>query len=300
MAIGYIGLGNMGAPMARRLIARHELLVHDANPAAVQRMVDAGAIACPDLAEMARRCDIVMLCLPSSVYVHKVIFGEGGLSAGLRPGALIVDQTSGEPKATREMAAELAKRDVWFVDAPVSGGPQGAEAGTVATIVGASAAQYERLLPVFHEISPNVFHAGEVGAANVAKLANNLISVCVGLLNLEAIALAVKNGVDAQKAHEIMMASSGRNNHLEKIVGPHMLTGKLAAGYTVGVPHKDIKLACQLGQESDVPMFFGNLAKELYQVYAKEIGDDAPGPAIALVMDRLAGTKMVPDDHTPI
>ena len=298
MAIGYIGLGNMGAPMARRLIARHELLVHDANPTAVQRMVDAGAIACPDLAEMARRCDIVMLCLPSSAYVHRVIFGEGGLSAGLRPGALIVDQTSGEPKATREMAAELAKRDVWFVDAPVSGGPEGAEAGTVAIIVGATIAHYEQLLPIFHEIGANVFHAGEVGAANVAKLANNLVSICLGLANIEAMALAVKNGIEPRRAYDILMASSGRNHHLEKIVGPHMLTGKLAAGFTVGVPHKDIKLACALGQESGMPMFFGNLAKELYEIYAKEIGDNAPGPAIALVMDRLASTKMVPDGHS--
>ena len=298
MAIGYIGVGNMGAPMAKRLIAKHEVLVHDASAANVQRMVDAGAIACPDLAEMASRCDVIMLCLPSSVYVHNVIFGEGGLLAGLKPGTLIVDQTSGEPKATRQMAAELAEREVWFVDAPVSGGPDGANAGTVAIIVGATEAQYERLLPIFHEISSNVFHAGEVGAANVAKLANNLISVALGLVDIEAMALAVKNGIEPKKAFEILMASSGRNHYLQKIVGPHMLTGKLAAGYVVGVPHKDIKLACEMGQDVNMPLYFGNLAKQLYQMYANEIGDDAPGPAIALVMDRLAGTKMVPDGYT--
>jgi 3-hydroxyisobutyrate dehydrogenase len=300
MAIGYIGVGNMGAPMAKRLIARHELLVHDVNPANVQRMVDAGAAACPDLAEMARRCDVVLLCLPSSAYVRRVILGEGGLAAGAQPGLIIIDQTSGDPGVTRAVAATLAERGVWLMDAPVSGGPEGANAGTIAIMVGGPEEQFAKVRPLLAEISCNLFHTGDVGTAHVAKLANNLISTCNAMVNLEAMALAVKNGLTPEKAHQIFMASSGRNNHLEKIVGPHMITGRLEAGYTLGVPHKDVGLACQLGVESGVPLPIGNLVSAIYDRYAAEIGDGAPGPAIALVMDRLAGTRIVPPDHDPV
>lgn len=292
--IGYVGLGNMGGALAARLQREFDVLVHDRSDAAVRRMVDAGAEACATLDELSCRCDVILLCLPTSDEVRQVIYGDGGLGTSLRPGTLIVDQTSGDPHATRSIAADLATREIQMIDAPVSGGVQGAHAGTVTIMVGASPRQYQRVLPILHVISPNVHHAGGVGDGHIVKLVNNLLSGAQRLLTFEAIALAVKNGLDAQKTIDIVLASGARNAFLEKIMAPHVVAGNLAAGFTLGLAHKDVRLACQLGADSDVPMFFGNLTREFLQMCISEMGPDAKVDTAALVMDRLAGTRVVP------
>lgn len=297
MNIGYVGLGNMGSALAGRLQLQHQLLVHDRDSAAVQRLVDAGATASPDLGDLGARCDVILLCLPTSDHVRAVIFGEGGLAATVKPGALIVDQTSGDPVATRAMATELANLHVDLIDAPVSGGPPGAQAGTIAIMVGAAPELFERVRPVLTSISPNVFHAGGVGTGHTIKLVNNLLSTTQRLLTFEAMSLAAKNGVEPRTAVEILMASGGRNAFLEKIMGPLILEGNLSTGFTLGLAHKDVRLACGLGVASGVPMFFGNVTRELYQVCISEMGSDAKVDSAALVVDRLAGTEVVPPNY---
>jgi 3-hydroxyisobutyrate dehydrogenase len=230
--------------------------------------------------------------------VREVIFGDPGLGGALRGGTVIVDQTSGDPDATRAMADELAGRGVELIDAPVSGGARGAEAGTIAIMVGASPQQYERVHSILAAISPNVFHAGDVGTGHTIKLVNNLLSATQRLLTFEAVTLAAKNGVEPRRAVEILMAGGGKNAYLEKIMGPLVLEGKLGTGFTLGLAHKDLRLACELGAESAVPMFFGNLARELYQLHISEMGPDTKVDGAALTVDRLAGTNVVPPDHT--
>jgi 3-hydroxyisobutyrate dehydrogenase len=286
MTIGYVGLGNMGSALARRLLLRHPLIVYDQNANAVQRLVDKGAIASPSLADIGSRCDIILLCLPTSKEVREVIFGDGGLKASARHGTLIVDQTTGDPIATRAMAAELVERGIELIDAPVSGGPRGADAGTIAIIVGASVAQFARVEPIVTAISPNVFHAGGVGSGDVMKLANNMLSAVNRVAGLEAMALSVKNGIEPKRAAEIILASSG---HFIMRV----LDGDITSGFTLGLSYKDVRLATQLGVDSDVPMFFGNLVREYYQMCINEMGRDAQVNTAALVMDRIAGTHMV-------
>jgi 3-hydroxyisobutyrate dehydrogenase len=296
--IGYIGLGNMGGALARRLQLQHELLVYDTDDASVRRMVDRGSTGCLDLGDLAARCDVIMLCLPTSDHVRGVIFGENGLSTAAKPGTLIVDQTTGDPNATRAMAAELAERGIDLIDAPVSGGSAGAEAGTIAIMVGADPVQYDRVHPILTAISPNVFHAGGIGAGHVIKLVNNLLSCTQRLLTFEAVSLAAKNGMDPQTAVEILTAGGGRNAYLEKIMAARVLQGKLGIGFTLGLAHKDVRLACQLGIESGVPMFFGNLTRELYQTYVSEMGAGAQVDTAALVVDRLSGTQVVPPGYS--
>jgi 3-hydroxyisobutyrate dehydrogenase len=294
VTIGYIGLGNMGGPLARRLQLHHPLLVHDRDEAAMWRLVEAGATACPDATDLAARCDTILLCLPTSAHVRDALFGERGIAAAARPGTIIVDQTTGDPAAIRAMATELAPRGVEIVDAPVSGGPEGAEAGTIAIMVGAMPAQFARIEPVLRAISPNIFHAGALGAGYVAKLANNLLFAATRLMTLEAVALASKNGVDPHKAVEIMRAGSSRNFFLEHTMVPRILTGKLDSGFTLGLVHKDVRLATQVGLDSGVTLFLGNLVREIYQLCLNEMGPDAQVNTAALVMDRLAGTHLVP------
>jgi 3-hydroxyisobutyrate dehydrogenase len=298
MKVGYVGLGNMGGRLARRLQVEHELAVYDRDPAAVEKLVALGASACATAGEVASQSDVVMLCLPTSQHVRSVLFDADGVADAAKPGTLIVDQTTGDPAITRQIAAELAERGIEFIDAPVSGGPMGADAGTIAIMVGASPEQYAVIDPVLRAISPNIFHAGEVGAGHVVKLANNMLSGVYRAVSLEALALAEKNGVDPERALDIILASSGRNFYLETFVRSHVLSGKLASGFTLGLLHKDVKLACQLGTESGVPMYFGSLAKEFYQVCINDQGREAEVNAAALVMDRLAGTHVVPTDYT--
>jgi 3-hydroxyisobutyrate dehydrogenase len=288
----------MGGALARRLQLHHGLVVYDQSAACVQRMVDLGSTAASNLANLADRCDVIFLCLPTSEHVRKVIFGEHGLAISAKPGTLIVDQTSGDPTAQRAMAVDLLKRGIELIDAPVSGGPMGADAGTIAIMVGADLAQYARIQPILQTISPNLFHAGGVGTGHVAKLANNLLSAGQRLMSLEAVALAVKNGIAPEKAVEIMLAGSGRNFYMEKFMRSHIITGKLNSGFTLGLLHKDVRLACQLGVESDVTMLFGNLVREFYQLTINDMGRDTQVNAVALTMDRFAGTHVVPTDYS--
>lgn len=298
MNIGYVGLGSMGGALARRLQLSHPLRVYDRDAASVQRLVDAGATRADSLAALAQGCDVILLCLPTSEHVRTVLLGADGIAASAKRGTLIVDQTSGDPTVTRAIAAELAERGISFVDAPVSGGPAGADAGTIAIMVGADAAQFDRIGPVLRAISPNVFHAGGIGCGHVVKLANNLLSAGTRLMTLEAMALAVKNGVEGEKALAIMLASGGRNFWMEKYMADYILTGKLKAAFALGLLHKDVRLACQLGQDSGMPMFFGNQAKDFYQMALNEFSFDAPVNVVALTMDRIAGSRVVPDGYS--
>lgn len=298
MNIGYVGLGNMGGALARRLQLTHPLQVYDRDGTCVQRLVERGATRAENLTHLAQSCDVIILCLPTSEHVRSVLFGADGIAASVKRGTLIVDQTSGDPTMTRAIAAELAERGIGIVDAPVSGGPAGADAGTIAIMVGAELGVFERVAPVLRAISPNVFHAGGIGCGHVVKLANNLLSAGTRLMTLEAMALAVKNGVDSEKALEIMMASGGRNFWMEKYMANYILTGKLKAAFALGLLHKDVRLACQLGQDSGMPMLFGNLSKDFYQMALNEHSFDAPVNVVAVTMDRITGSHVVPADFS--
>ncbi|MBF9032665.1 NAD-binding protein [Rhodobacterales bacterium HKCCE2091] len=293
MKIGYVGLGDMGGALARRLQLSRPLTVFDLSEAAMTRLTDKGATAAGSLGDLARDCEVIFLCLPKSAHVRAAIFGDGGLSTALRPGTLIVDQTTGDPAETRAMAAELAARGVTLIDAPVSGGAAGAEAGTIAIMVGADPADHERALPILHDISPNVFHAGGVGAGHTMKLVNNLLSGAQRVLTMECLALAQKNGIAPVDAVRILMAGGARNVFLEKGVGPVVERGDLGTGFTLELMHKDIDLACRAGKDAGIPMYFGALTREMYQLAMNLVGAQEPVNSAAVAIDRIAGSKIV-------
>lgn len=298
MQIGYLGLGAMGGALARRLQLSRKLVVFDLNPAAVADLAALGADAAASSAEVARRSDVVFLCLPTSDHVRAAIFGTEGLIEGLRSGAIVVDQTTGDPNATRAMAEELSARGVELVDAPVSGGAMAAEAGTIAIMLGATEAQRERLAPIFADISPNLFHAGAVGAGQVVKLVNNLISHSQRLLTQEGMALAVKNGVAPERAAEILIAGGARNAYMERILKPRVLKGQLKVGFTLGLAEKDVKLACKLGEASGVPMPFGALTSGIYRDMVTENGYGAEVETSGLITEARAQTRFIPEDRS--
>ena len=292
--IGSVGLGNMGGALAERLALSKQVLAFDLSETARQRLAKAGAEIAPSVADVAQRCDVILLCLPTSQHVETALKGEGGLAAAVRPGTIVVDQTSGDPNITRRLAAELAEQGVALIDAPVSGGPQGAAAGTIAIMVGSDAATFEKVKPIFDAITFNVFHAGEIGAGQVIKLANNLLSGGTRLLSLEAVTLAVKNGVSAETAVKILLASGGANFWLGKYGESLLVNGEIGSSFTLGLIHKDVKLACQMGVDSGMPMFFGNPAKEFYQMAINAYSADTPVNNIALLVEKVANANFIP------
>lgn len=298
MSVGYIGLGDMGGALARRLHLSHPVTAYDLDRAHLEQMVACGAKAATGPRDLAASCDTVFLCLPTSEHVRQVVFGAEGLAAGLRPGSMIVDQTTGDPTETRKMAAELAARDIAFVDAPVSGGSQGATAGTISIMVGADAELLGRVRPFLDAISSNVFHAGDVGAGHVMKLINNMISGTQRLLSLEGLALAAKNGIDPAKAAEILSAGGARNAFLAESV-PRLLTGNFGAGLTLGLMHKDLRLACQLGADSGMALMYGSLTREFYQLCIGQVGAGERVDTSATAIERLAGATIVPRPPRP-
>lgn len=294
MKIGYIGVGNMGGALAARLQLSQAITVYDRSAAAVKAITEQGAEAAGSAVQIAETCDIIFLCLPTSDQVQDVLFGDKGIAGALRAGSYVIDQTTGDPVKTRDFAARLAQSGIAFVDAPVSGGLAGAQAGTIAIMVGSTQAQLAHIRPVLETISPNIFHAGEIGCGHVIKLVNNLMSTAQRLLSFEALALAAKNGVSPETAVDILLAGGGRNVFLEKMMKPRILQGKLNVGFTLGLAHKDARLACQLGMDSGVPMFFGNTTRELYQVCISQKGYHAQVDTCGQVIDLLSQTSVVP------
>jgi len=292
--IGYIGLGNMGGALAARLALTREVVAFDLDEAARKRIAEAGAEAVGSLSAVAEACDVIFLCLPTSQHVEKVLMGEGGLAAVARPGTVFVDQTTGDPTITRRMAGELSGRGLTLIDAPVSGGPQGANAGTIAIMVGSDDATMTKVKPILEAISPNVFHVGGVGTGHVAKLANNLLSGGTRLMSLEAVTLAVKNGISADMAVKVLLAGGGYNFWLNKYGDSLLVRGELGSSFTLGLIHKDVKLACQMGADSGMPMLFGNMAKEFYQMTINAYAHDMPVNNIGYMMEKVANANFIP------
>lgn len=296
MRVGFIGLGNMGGPLARRLVQRHQLTVHDRRPEMMQSFIDEGASGAASPAELAANCEIVLTCLPTSAEVREVIFGGGGLLEGLQPGAMVADMTTGDPAQTRAMAQDLADTGIQMIDAPVSGGPRGANEGTIAIMVGAPDEMFQRVRPVLESISSNVLHAGDVGAGHAIKAGNNLLNLVCRLASFEVVSMLVKNGVAPDKAVGVIQKSSGRSYATEITLPDNILSGKMFQGFTLALMRKDSSLALDIGRASDVPMPFGNLAREMLQGAINEHGLEDDMSALALTYERLTGARIRPAD----
>ena len=276
MKVAFIGLGNMGAPMALNLLkAGYPLSVFDLVPSALKTLADAGAVAAGSAAEAVRDADVVISMLPASAHVHKLYLGEGGLLVAARPGALLIDSSTIAPRTAREVAEAAAARGFAMIDAPVSGGTAGAAAGTLTFIVGGDAAALERARPLLEKMGRNIFHAGASGAGQIAKICNNMLLGIQMIGTAEAINLGVANGVDAKVLSDIMAKSSGRNWTLE-VYNPWpgvMDNVPASRGYSGGfgtdLMLKDLGLAQEAAAAAAASTPLGALARELYQRHSQ-------------------------------
>ena len=292
MNVGYVGLGSMGGGIVKRmLVNKQPLRVYDLDPKKVSEIAELGGQPAQSAAALAEQSDIVCLCLPTSENVRAAIFGNNGLAQGLKPGTIVADMTTGDPLQTKAMAAELAKKGVIMIDAPVSGGPAGAEAGTLAIMVGAPVEIYEKIKPVFEKVGPNVFRVGDLGAGQTMKLVNNLMLATGRAIAFEAMALAVKNGLDPKLATEVLNKSSGRNGTTERSLSD-TIDGKFPASFALGLMTKDVRLANQLGRDTGVPMILGRIVEELHNVAMNNHGPDACSNILIKDFEQRAKTRV--------
>ena len=294
MRLGYVGLGMMGGAIARRLLGTFKLRVFDLRPDAMAPLAQAGAIVTQSPAALASECDLVLTCLPTSADVRKAIFEAGGLAHGLPKGGVIVDMTTGDPLATRAMAKDLAASDRHLIDAPVSGGPAGAAAGTLAIMVGASQEVFQRCQPALQAISPNVFHCGEVGAGHTMKLVNNVVAAATRQVTFEALALGVKNGLAFETCVEVMRKSSGCNYTLTNTM-PLFMGDPGRRTFTMALMLKDVRLATQLGRDTAVPMPMCGLAHETLLEGVASEGTEVDNMRLLKTYERGAGVRIVDD-----
>ena len=260
MRIGFIGLGTMGAHMATHLQrAGHQLAVHDLNaPAAARHRAD-GATWAATPREAAAGADVVFTSLPGPPEVEAVITGENGILAGLAPDAALFDLSTNAPALVRRLHAAFAERGVHFLDAPVSGGPKGAESGKLAIWVGGDRAVFDRFRPVLDAIGDQARYIGPIGAASVAKLVHNMAGYGINLVLAEVFSLGVKAGVDPLTLFEaVRQGALGRQRTFDRLAEQFLPATYDPPAFALKLAHKDVALATQLARECNVPMKLAN------------------------------------------
>ena len=273
--VGFIGLGNMGGPMAGNLIANgFAVKAFDLVPALIESV--SGAEACGTAAEAASGVDVLVSMLPAGQHVRSLYLGgEGaaGLLDQLSSDTLIIDCSTIDPASAQAVAGAAADKGVSMIDAPVSGGTAGAQNGTLTFIVGGEAAALERARPLLEAMGANIFHAGGAGAGQIAKICNNMLLSVLMAGTAEALALGADNGLDPAVLSDIMKVSSGGNWALN-VYNPYpgVMEGVPASrdyegGFLVALMRKDLSLALQTAQGTDSAIPLGALAHNLYQVH---------------------------------
>jgi 3-hydroxyisobutyrate dehydrogenase len=234
----------------------------------------------------------VITILPTSREVREVLLGPKGLLEALRPGSLVLEMTSADPSATRELEREVAARGSALIDAPVSGGVRGAREGTLAIMVGGDPALLERARPVLARMGKNIFHAGPVGAGHAIKLVNNMCSGGILALTIEAVAVAARAGVDPARAVAILQASSGRSNASDYKFPRFILNGAFDAGFAIRLMMKDLDGYGRLAQEAGVPSPVARAAAEIYRLAMARGMAEQDHTAIARLIEEWAGVSL--------
>ncbi|MBT5892591.1 MAG: NAD(P)-dependent oxidoreductase [Chloroflexi bacterium] len=263
--IGFVGLGMMGLPMARNLVEDgYSVNVFDLNKAMVNAAKDFGATSSDSAAETATLSDIVITMVPDSEHVEAVIAGADGILEGLKPGSVVIDMSTIDPEMGKKMANLIEAKGSNFVDAPVTGGVGGAEAGILSILVGGNAEVFERALPVLNVLGGDVSHMGPVGSGHMTKIANQLIGVATLAGMAEAFVLAKKSGLDMQAFFDAVKNGAGRSWALETL-GPKILDGDFTPGFMVKHMQKDLRLAGQLAAKTGTALPTSTLIAQLYR-----------------------------------
>jgi 3-hydroxyisobutyrate dehydrogenase len=291
-SVGFIGVGNMGNPMAYNVLkAGFPMVVYDKNSRAMENLLQAGAQPAGSAREVVERSEITLTSLPASPDVEAVYLDPGGLVDSAAPGSILIDLSSVLPSTPRQIEPRASARGVHFLEAPVSGGVSGARAATLAIMVGGDPEVLSRAQPVLRAIGPNIFHVGSVGAGNTVKAINNMMACVNGLAMMEGVALGVKAGLDPMTIYEVVKASSGGSKALERIPNA-LIPRKFEPGFKVQLMNKDLETFNTIAKELHVPVSFANVAQQ-YQQAAMAAGlADQDTSVVMTIIERQAAVEV--------
>ena len=289
MSVGFIGLGIMGSGMAANLVAKgHEVLVWNRTAARIDPLVDLGASAASSPAEVAAGSDVVLICVSDTPDVEAVVQGAGGLLEGLRAGSLVVDHSTISPAATVRLAALVAERGGSWLDAPVSGGSEGAERGTLSIMIGGERDDLERAMPYLEAYGTTITRVGPVGAGQQAKIVNQILVVGNQLAVSEALLFAQQAGLDLATTIDAVKDGAAGSWMLANR-GPQMIERDWRPGFSIDLQQKDLRLALEAADELGVPLPGTSLVFQLYRALQNK-GLGAEGNhALVKALENLSG-----------
>lgn len=290
--IGFIGLGNMGTPMAGRLAdAGYKLVVHDTRDNVIGPFLERGATRAGSPEDVGSRAETVIVSLPTPDIVDKVVAGEGGIASGSKVKTVVDFSTTG-PRMGAAIAAKLKEKGITFVDSPVSGGVGGAKAGTLAVMVSCPRATFDQLEPMLTNIG-KVFFIGEApGSAQMMKLCNNLMSATAMAISTEAIVAGTKAGIDPAVMVEVINVSSGQNTATTQKFPKSMLNRRFDYGFTTGLMFKDVRLCLEEMRGMGLDMPTAEAVRALWQKVEDEMGADSDFTRILEVVEKPAGVTV--------
>ncbi len=292
--VAFLGLGAIGTPMARHLVAPEFSLAvwnRTASKAAAFAS-EHGVRHAATPADAARGADVVITCFPTSHDVVSLLDGPDGLIAGMAKGSVLLDCTSGDPANSRAIAARLASHGIAFLDAPVSGGVAGAEIGTLTVMVGGDEAVLARVMPVIEAFGEKIVHCGAVGSGDALKAVNNALLAVHIWSTAEGMATLAKAGVKPSVALDVINASSGRSNASMNLFPQRVLTRAWPRTFRLALLDKDIGIAAQVAREQKVPSPIIQLAAELFAAAHHELGEEADHVEAAKIVERQAGVEI--------
>ncbi len=288
VVVGFIGLGLMGKPMAKRILsAGYKLVVHSRSSPPVEELANLGAEKASSPKEVAAKAEIIITMLPDSPDVKKVVLGENGIAEGVRPGSIVIDMSTVSPMVEMEIAEELRKKGVEYLDAPVTGSTMGAESGTLTIMVGGSKEAFERALPVLKTMGKNIVHMGGNGMGQMTKMCNQ-VAVSLNLLGTcEAILLASKAGLDPKKVIEVIGSGAAGSWQLNNL-GPRMVERDFRPGFKVEHLVKDLRIVREVTSRLNLPLLGVNMVAELVKALEQHGYGSEGTQALITVLEKLA------------
>ena len=293
MRIGFVGLGLMGLPMARHLVAAgHELFIASGNRGAVEELGALGATVCASPREIAPNVEVFFSCRITPEHSLETFVGTDGVIASGAAGLLCIDLATTMPATAIDIATRLGARGIGFLDAPISGGPDGARAKTLSIIVGGAEEHVARAMPLFDVLGKKAFHMGPVGCGVATKLCNNMITITTHAVLAEAMVLGVKAGIDAHRLYEVLRSSSAYSRSLERVVPNHFLNRNFKAASNVTTVMKDLDCALSMARDLGVRLLLPAVALQCYVDAAGRGHTDDDIAAVILPMEEIAGVQV--------
>ena len=290
--IGFIGLGIMGRGMTRNLLkAGRDVTVWNRTAARMDEFVAEGAKSASSPADLASRCDVILICVSDTPDVEQVLFGADGVSAGVKRGALVADHSTISPRKTVEMAKRLNAQGAAFLDAPVSGGSEGAKNGTLSIMVGGAASDFERALPILQAYGKTVTHVGAQGAGQMAKLVNQILVVVNQLAASEALLFAQAGGLDLATTIDAVKGGAAGSWMLANR-GPQMIVRDFRPGFTIDLQQKDLRLVLEAADEMGIPLLATGMVFQMYRaLQAQGLGGEG-NHSLVKALEKMMGVEL--------